>query len=116
MAHSLLTAIDTGENGDTFYEGMVTAEANFLTVDEQLQAINTLNATQTEDIATNTSAIGALSEGSGVVVESGDTAGFAADKLLGTTGQIDVAASGDADDRIMTWSISQTYAKKWSWI
>ncbi|HDZ25897.1 MAG TPA: hypothetical protein ENH65_05225, partial [Candidatus Aminicenantes bacterium] len=72
MAYNYLTEIDYSASGDTFYTGMVTSEANFLSIDNEIYNARKGEATL---LAKMDAIDAAQSSGSGVLVSSNDTGG-----------------------------------------
>ena len=80
MAYNYLTEIDYSASGDTFYTGMVTSEANFLSIDNEIYDARGGEST----LADRIQAVAAAStSGSGVLVSSDDTTlGYLLTKLV----------------------------------
>ncbi len=100
MGYNYLTKIDYSASGDTFYTGMVTAEANFLSIDNEIYNARKGEATL---LAKMDAIDAAQSSGSGVLVSSNDTGGvgYLNGKLIVGEG-IDFTENNDAGAETMT--------------
>ncbi len=99
MAYNYLTEIDYSASGDTFYTGMVTSEANFLSIDNEIYNARAGEAS----LSARIQEVAALStSGSGILISSLDTdLGYLDGKLLAGEG-IDFTVGSPAGDETLT--------------
>lgn len=93
MAYVNLSEIDYSNLGDTWYEAIVKAEANFEILDPYITTVDS-----------HVESIAALAAGSGVLISSNDTeVGYLNGKLVAGEG-IDLTEGNDGDDETLTIS------------